>query len=176
MFMRLLRPVVIFPGTVVVLVPAIILWATSGTVAAGRWIGVGDPAFWIGALLGLGGVALAARTVQLFVREGRGTPAPWDPPLDLVIRGPYRHVRNPMIGSVFMMLGAEAILAHSWPLAVWLAAFYLGNAIYIPRFEEPRLEARFGAAYRHYKAHVPRWFPTPLAYVPAPESDDDVRP
>lgn len=169
MFARLMRSVLVLPGTVIGIVPAVVLWATSGTAAARRWIGFADPAFWVGVLFGLGGLALAAWTVRLFVRVGQGTPAPWDPPEKLVLRGPYRHVRNPMISAVFMMLAAEAILADSWPLAVWLAVFYLVNAWYIPRVEERGLEARFGDAYRHYMAHVPRWFPTPMAYLPEDE-------
>jgi protein-S-isoprenylcysteine O-methyltransferase Ste14 len=31
--------------------------------------------------------------------------------------------------------------------------------IYIPRVEEPGLLARFGASYREYSRHVPRWIP-----------------
>ena len=42
--------------------------------------------------------------------EGHGTPAPWDPTERMVVRGPYRHVRNPMISAVFMVLAAEALL------------------------------------------------------------------
>jgi protein-S-isoprenylcysteine O-methyltransferase Ste14 len=74
-----------------------------------------------------------------------------------------------MISAVLMLLAAEALMLDSWPLAVWLAVFYIANAIYIPRFEERGLERRFGAAWRRYKAHVPRWFPTPVAYDPEEE-------
>ncbi len=170
MFGRLLTSIVVLPGTVLVFVPALILWATDGSEAAGDWIGVGSPVFWLAGALGLGGLALAASTVRLFVIEGHGTPAPWDPPKRFVVRGPYRHVRNPMIGAVFMMLTAEALLFDSWPLGVWLAVFYLANAVYIPRFEERGLEKRFGAVYRRYMENVPRWFPSPLAYDPDEES------
>jgi len=174
MFGRLLTSIVMLPGTVLVAVPGLILWATGGTDAAGRWIGFQAPAFWVAAILGLGGLALAAWTVRLFVSEGRGTPAPWDPPERFVVRGPYRHVRNPMIGAVFLMLTAEALLFDSWPLGVWLAIFYFANALYIPRFEERGLEKRFGVPYRRYLENVPRWFPSPMAYDPqerTPQTD-----
>jgi protein-S-isoprenylcysteine O-methyltransferase Ste14 len=34
------------------------------------------------------------------------------------------------------------------------------NHVYFVLSEEPGLEARFGDAYRRYKANVPRWIPT----------------
>ena len=77
----------------------------------------------------------------------------------LVVAGPYCHVRNPMIIGVFSILLAEALLLHSWPIAVWLGIFIILNLIYMPLFEEKALEARFGAEYREYKLHVPRWLP-----------------
>jgi protein-S-isoprenylcysteine O-methyltransferase Ste14 len=77
----------------------------------------------------------------------------------LVIRRPYRHVRNPMISGVLFLLAAQALILGSWPLAAWLAVFFLGNTIYLPLSEESALECRFGAAYRQYKANVPRWIP-----------------
>ena len=45
----------------------------------------------------------------LFVTTGRDTPAPWAPPQRLVVRDFYRHVRNPMIMGVLLMLGAESL-------------------------------------------------------------------
>jgi protein-S-isoprenylcysteine O-methyltransferase Ste14 len=51
----------------------------------------------IGALLFIAGLALFVSTLFLFATEGRGTLAPWDPPKHLVVRGPYRFVRNPMM-------------------------------------------------------------------------------
>ena len=91
---------------------------------------------------------------------GAGTPAPWAPPQRLVVRGPYRHVRNPMIASVLLMLGAESLFFGSWHLVGWLLVFFLGNAIYFPLVEERALERRFGNDYRLYKANVPRWIPS----------------
>ncbi|MDH3852581.1 MAG: isoprenylcysteine carboxylmethyltransferase family protein, partial [Deltaproteobacteria bacterium] len=90
---------------------------------------------------------------------GKGTPAPWDPPKRLVIRGPYRHVRNPMITGALLVLLAEATLFQSLPIAIWMTVFFIGNAIYFPFIEEKGLEKRFGDEYRNYKANVPRWLP-----------------
>ncbi|MBT3931326.1 MAG: isoprenylcysteine carboxylmethyltransferase family protein [Rhodospirillaceae bacterium] len=168
---RLLKVVVVLPGTVLVLVPAIILWAVADTGAAAEFRGPVDPGFWIGAAVGLVGIAFAVWTVRLFVGPGEGTPAPWDPPQKLVVRGPYRHVRNPMIASVYMMLFAESLILNAWPLAVWLIVFFAVNALYIPRSEEPGLAARFGEDYRQYKANVPRWIPNPLPWNPDDEGE-----
>jgi protein-S-isoprenylcysteine O-methyltransferase Ste14 len=75
------------------------------------------------------------------------------------VRGPYRHVRNPMITGVALILGGEAVLFQSWPLAILLAVFVGVNAIYFPLVEEPGLRRRFGAEYDVYRANVPRWVP-----------------
>jgi protein-S-isoprenylcysteine O-methyltransferase Ste14 len=70
------------------------------------------------------GLGLAVATVRLFVRHGEGTPAPWDPPRKLVVRGPYRHVRNPMIAGVLLVLMGEALLLRCWPLGGWMALYF----------------------------------------------------
>ena len=151
---RLLLPILILPGTVAVAVPALLLWLTGGPSG-----GPSSVAVVAGLLLGLIGLGLAVWTVRLFLTRGRGTPAPWDPPLDLVVEGPYAHVRNPMISSVLMILAAEALLFQSLPIGLWLLAFWVGNMIYFPLVEEAGLERRFGEPYRAYKANVPRWIP-----------------
>ena len=62
-----------------------------------------------GALLAAAGLGMLAWTVTLFIRIGRGTLAPWDPTRKLVVRGPYAHVRNPMITGVLAILIGEAL-------------------------------------------------------------------
>ena len=114
---------------------------------------------WLVVLLGFAGFGLAISTVRLLMIVGEGTPAPWNPPQKLVARGPYRHVRNPMITSVLIMLSAETLAFGSWPLVAWLVFFFAANCVYFPLVEEKGLERRFGDAYRTYKANVPRWLP-----------------
>ncbi len=97
---------------------------------------------------------------------GEGTPAPWDPPRRLVVRGVYRRVRNPMISGVIFTLCGEALIFQSLPLAIWAALFVLANMVYIPNFEEPGLEKRVGEDYRVYKANVPRWIPRLTPWQP----------
>ena len=64
-----------------------------------------------------------------------------------------------MITGVLLVLLAEALLFHSWPIAAWMILFGVGNVIYFPLVEEKGLEKRFGGQYLKYKARVPRWIP-----------------
>ena len=159
MTLKIVLAVVVLPGTVLVHVPAIIYWVTAGTPAAMEPGDIADATFWPGVLLTLAGLVFVTWTVRLFATAGKGTLAPWAPPTKLVVSGPYRHVRNPMIAGVMLMLGGEALLLNSWPLAAELALFILVTSTAFILFEEPELEQRFGESYRRYKADVPRWIP-----------------
>src|SRR5437868_14763582 len=75
----------VVPGTVLLIVPLGLFAAKLGP----RW----DPGGWrwLGlALVGPGALAIV-RCFADFVRRGRGTPAPYDPPRELVVAGLYRH-------------------------------------------------------------------------------------
>jgi protein-S-isoprenylcysteine O-methyltransferase Ste14 len=140
-----------------VLIP---LWLArrNGTVPS---LGAG-PAVAVQAL-GLGllalGLVLFVASLRRFATEGEGTLAPWDPPRRLVVHGPYRYVRNPMISGVVLVLFGEAAVLLSRPHLSWALLFLGINAVYIPLLEEPLLAARFGDAYRTYCRHVPRLLP-----------------
>ena len=156
----LLKAVLLLPGVVLVLVPALLVWASRGGAGAAHLVSPAQAALWIGTIAAVAGLGLAAWTMTLFAKYGQGgSPAPWDPPRAFVVRGPCLVVRNPMILSVFLMLLAEALLLQSWLIAAWLLIFISANAIYMPLVEELGLEARFGDDYRSYKAQVPRWLP-----------------
>lgn len=169
MFSRLLRAVLILPGTVLVLVPAVLLWSFEWTALRAAPAELDEPRAWLGLLLLACGFGLGVWTGRLFIRIGKGTPAPWDPPERLVIDGPYGYVRNPMISGVLMMLAGEALLLGSWPIAAWLLVFFVGNAIYFPLVEEKGLQQRFGAAYDGYAKNVPRWLPRLTPWRPPDE-------
>ncbi len=149
---RHIRAIGLLPVTVAVVVPGLLVWRTEAEVA--EW-----PLAAVGALLIALGVLLVTWTVTLFARRGKGTLAPWDPTSRLVVAGPYRHVRNPMISGVLAVLLGEAALFGSMHVLVWFGAVFALNAVYFPLVEEPGLRTRFGDDYEAYRANVPRWLP-----------------
>lgn len=158
---RLLRHLIaiaVLPFTVAVLVPLWLARRTGATLA----VGANVPRV---ALQGLGvvllgiGLTLFVASLRRFVTEGEGTLAPWDPPRRLVVHGPYRYVRNPMISGVVLVLFGEALTLLSRPHLLWALTFLGMNAVVIPLVEEPGLVHRFGPAYREYCRHVPRLLP-----------------
>jgi protein-S-isoprenylcysteine O-methyltransferase Ste14 len=150
---RQLAAVLLLPGTVAVAVPGALLLRTAADIIwwpAGAALGVALIAF---------GLVLIVRTIALFAQVGRGTLAPWDPTKRLVIRGPYRYVRNPMISGVLFVLLGETVLFGSLALLVWFGLVLAVNAVYLPLVEERGLRRRFGREYETYRANVPRWIP-----------------
>lgn len=153
-----MRAIGLLPGVVTIVVPALIVWRSG---ADAHWLGVA-----VGLPLIALGLALVARTIALFAALGRGTLAPWDVTQRLVVSGPYRYVRNPMISGVLAILLGEAAALGSRQLLVWFAAVFAVNAVYMPLVEEPSLRRRFGEQYDRYRKHVPRWLPRLRAWEP----------
>jgi protein-S-isoprenylcysteine O-methyltransferase Ste14 len=144
----------LFIGLVLVFLPARLL-SWSG-VAAPTNLGVGQAAGMLVAALG-GGLALSC--ILSFALLGKGTPAPFDPPRRLVVRGPYRFVRNPMyLGAAIALTGA-ALFYESTALAGYAGAFLLVTHAFVLLYEEPTLRATFGAEYDAYCRRVGRWWP-----------------
>jgi protein-S-isoprenylcysteine O-methyltransferase Ste14 len=124
----------------------------------------------IGGLLIVAGLGLFVWTNALFDRTGKGTLGIGKllgEPVHLVVRGPYRHVRNPMItGVVCILLGEAAITASAW-LLLWAVAFFAVSAVFIRGWEEPHLKRRYGDAYVEYQHNVPGWVPRLSAWNPS---------
>jgi protein-S-isoprenylcysteine O-methyltransferase Ste14 len=113
----------------------------------------------VGMVLAAAGALLVAWCVALFVTRGRGTPAPFDPPREFVVSGPYRTVRNPMyLGAFALLLGAGCALSSPGILLLALA-FLVILHLFVVLIEEPGLAARFGDGYERYRATVGRWLP-----------------
>ena len=131
-----------------------------------RFFGLGQvrldlrsPAHLMG-LLGVAlGAALLATCIWEFARSGRGTLAPVDPPRELVVRGLYRFVRNPMYLSVTTIVLGEVLLTGSRALFTYWAIWFLAVNLFVIGYEEPSLRRRFGDSYERYSQRVGRWVP-----------------
>jgi protein-S-isoprenylcysteine O-methyltransferase Ste14 len=142
-----------FIGTFFVLIPRWIL-AASGHPAAL----MGFPLI-AGSLVIVAGFALALWCWGLFGAIGRGTPAPFDPPRHLVVRGPYRYVRNPMYLAGLLMILGPALVFGSIPLLEYAALYWFIVHLFVVIYEEPTLKRTFGASYSAYRSKVRRWLP-----------------
>ncbi len=94
-----------------------------------------------------------------FTFRGHGTPAPIDPPKELVTTGLYRYVRNPIyLGVLTIIIGHFLWFKTIWMLAYLVVAFLVLH-LFVTLYEEPTLKGKFGAAYENYCRSVPRWIP-----------------
>lgn len=118
---------------------------------------------WIatGMVLLVMGAVFCGMCVAMFAKA-RGTPVPLNPPHELLVEGPYRYSRNPMLTGVFLMLFGAGVLLRSTSLVlVWVPAYIVLHALELLFVEEPELEQRFGETYIGYKRRVPMFFPRP---------------
>ena len=145
----------LFIGLVLIYVPAQLL----------SWSGIIRPATIeapqiIGMIVGAIGALIALWCVFIFATIGKGTPAPFDLPHRLVLRGPYRFVRNPMyIGAGFALAGA-ALFYESILLLLYLCLFFLVTHLFVIWYEEPTLLRMFREEYEVYCRSVRRWLPS----------------
>ena len=149
-----IKAIVILPFNVIVIIPCVILYLTKFKFSL--------PCLWqmtLGIFLLLFGVFLAIWTMILFHKIGKGTPAPWASPKHLVVEGPYKIVRNPMITAVLVILIAESLILNTIYIFYWVILFFIINCIYFKLFEEKQLEQKFGNEYFEYKKEVPMWIP-----------------
>lgn len=144
----------LFIGLFLVFVPARVL-ARSGVVGPPP----GGPWRLIGTGVAAAGLALALWCVVTFAVVGRGTPAPFDPPRRLVVRGPYRYLRNPMYLGAALALGGAAVAYRSLALLAYTALFLAITHVFVLVYEEPTLRRTFGDDYERYCRDVRRWWP-----------------
>ncbi len=144
----------IFVGIVAVLIPLGLYVGTR------HWL-----AFEIGAVRYAGlaplllGAGVSLWCVKDFIVRGKGTPAPFDPPTQLVVHGLYRYVRNPMYVGLFLVLVGEAVLYPSIFILMYSVLFIFAAHAFVILYEEPTLRRKFGDGYEQYLRSVPRWLP-----------------
>jgi len=114
---------------------------------------------WLAVPLWLIGAAVMLWCAWDFTVKGRGTPAPIDPPRELVVSGLYRFVRNPMYGGGLLVLFGHVLWFPSLSLLVCPINFFVSFHLFVVLYEERTLRKTFGAAYDAYCRSVPRWIP-----------------
>lgn len=95
----------------------------------------------------------------VLTRRGKGAYVEFDPPTELVVSGPYRYVRNPVVAFLLGTMLGEAMGLSSTGVLLMFLCFLVLTHRQVTHLEEPLLSKRFGRAYNDYRAHVPRWIP-----------------
>lgn len=159
-----------FGGTLFAVLIPLGLYHLSRTVD--RWLGLptfaGSPVRLVPAvLLGAVGLLFVLWSNLFLVTRGKGGPAEGfgmavSPRTErLVVTGPYRWSRNPM---VFGALTCYTALALYWGTVgglVVLCVLFPLAMLYIRRVEEPRLQGDFGKEYEAYRRRVSMIVPWP---------------
>jgi protein-S-isoprenylcysteine O-methyltransferase Ste14 len=149
-WLRALLFTVLLPGTIAVYLP----WALVDELPppAPVWRALSLPFF-------AAGLAVYLWCVWDFVTVGGGTPAPIDAPRRLVVRGLYRHTRNPMYVGVLTVLLGWVVRYRSGGMLAYAIVVWLGFQAFVLFYEEPHLARVFGDQYAAYRATVGRWLP-----------------
>ncbi len=148
------KAILILPFNVLVSIPFCILYFSNF-----KYIAPAILQIIFGFILLLCGLFLAIWTMVLFHKIGKGTLAPWAATKHLVVDGPFKYSRNPMITGILFILIAEALILNDINIFYWACVFFLINCIYFKLFEEKQLVNNFGDEYIEYRKKVPMWFP-----------------
>ena len=105
------------------------------------------------------GIAVLVWCFWDFLAKGQGTPAPIDPPKQLVISGLYKYVRNPMYVGVLTVIMGHFLWFGYWWILAYAVALFMAFTLFVVFYEEPHLKSVFGDAYIAYQKGVPRWLP-----------------
>ncbi len=110
----------------------------------------------LGVVLMAAGGVLGIGAVRAFRRSATHV-EPWKPSSALVTVDVFQWLRNPMyVGAALMLAGFAILVASDWTL-VTTVIFAVVVHFGVVKREERYLEAKFGNAYRAYRAHVPRY-------------------
>ena len=149
LFLRALLAFLALPVLVAFIAP----WAL---LPEDRWRQEGTFAGW--PLLAFG-LLLLFLCVRDFYILGKGTLAPWDPPINLVTGGLYQFVRNPMYIAVVSIVTGWSLLAGSPLLGAYALFLIVTFHLRVVLYEEPRLAKQFPADWPRYSRRVDRWLP-----------------
>jgi protein-S-isoprenylcysteine O-methyltransferase Ste14 len=149
----------------IVVFPPVIPLATLAMACIQQWL---MPLGWIaglepsvrigiGAVIALSGLVTTSAGRRALIKHGTNV-SPLQPATQLVTDGVFGHTRNPLyVGGSIALCGVALIFDLDWILLLIVpSCIFLHFAVV--RREERYLEQKFGDAYRHYKARVPRYF------------------
>ena len=103
-----IKSILVLPFNVTITIPFLILYFSKFKYNIPPIIQIS-----IGIVILFIGLFLLIWTILLFDKIGKGTLAPWAATKHLVVQGPFKYTRNPMITGVLSILTAEAILLNS---------------------------------------------------------------
>ena len=110
----------------------------------------------LGVELMVAGLALVIMARRSFLAAGTNV-EPWKPSTTVVATGIFAWLRNPMyVGGTAALIGLAILLASDW-MVVTTVVMVLVLHFGVVQREERYLEAKFGDAYRNYKARVSRY-------------------
>ena len=78
---------------------------------------------------------------------------------NLVVSGPYKYTRNPMLFGTFLMYLAFALFMNSITAVVLISAIFIVMLTVVVKMEEKRLLKDFGKQYEDYRKKVSMFIP-----------------
>lgn len=114
---------------------------------------------WLAYPLWAVGVAVLLWCFWDFLVKGKGTPAPIEPPKELVVSGLYKFVRNPMYDGVLLVILGHFLWFGYRGILIYVFVVFIAFTLFVILYEEPHLTSTFGEAYENYLRDVPRWLP-----------------
>jgi len=78
---------------------------------------------------------------------------------NLVVSGPYKNTRNPMLFGTFLIYLAFALFINSVTSVILVIAIFVFMLIAVVKMEEKRLVRDFGHPYEEYRKKVSKFIP-----------------
>jgi protein-S-isoprenylcysteine O-methyltransferase Ste14 len=159
-----LGQLVLFWTTFFVLVPAVLAAAEQRLEISAN--ALDRPAIrWAGIVLLAAGSAVGLWSCLTMATVGDGTPLPASTARRLVVRGPYRHVRNPMAAAGAAQTMGVGLIVGAWTVVVVAVIGAIVWDVFIRPDEEADLARRFGEPYESYRDAVRCWIPRPAKHA-----------
>ncbi len=152
---------------VLVIMPSLIYLLTSLLDALVSIEIIPNPTFkWIGIILLLvAGFGFGLSSVVIQNTKGEGGPLEIGSieispkTKNLVVSGPYKYTRNPMLFGTLLIYLAYALFLNSIFAVVLVASLFAFMLSVVVKMEEKRLAQDFGAPYEEYRKKVSRFIP-----------------